>query len=341
MLPTRTKPSNLYVGEAQTFSAFTTMMRSTSPIPIDTRAEGPVAAEITQRTIDQMVFATVSHRSHGLTVSRDDEAVRRSPSPVYMLVHQLDGESAVQQMGRTAHLQPGEFTVTNCSHPHELTFASDARVFIGLVVQSQLDVLADSIMHVTATPFDGRDAANSVASAYFRSYAEALDRLEGQSALQLTRNLVDLLSTVLVSAVRSIAPERTVHETSLLNRVTEHILENLSDPELTPRSIADAHFISTRRLHALFQNEEVGVARWIRDRRLRNCRWDLSASQNDRHSVYEIAARWGFTDPAYFSRIFREEFGESPRQWRARSSAARPLAVTSDVEGVDRAHIGV
>jgi AraC-like DNA-binding protein len=33
-------------------------------------------------------------------------------------------------------------------------------------------------------------------------------------------------------------------------------------------------------------------------------------------SVSSIATKWGLDDPGYFSRIFRESFGASPRQWR-------------------------
>jgi AraC-like DNA-binding protein len=32
--------------------------------------------------------------------------------------------------------------------------------------------------------------------------------------------------------------------------------------------------------------------------------------------VSTIATKWGLEDPGYFSRIFRESFGASPRQWR-------------------------
>jgi len=34
--------------------------------------------------------------------------------------------------------------------------------------------------------------------------------------------------------------------------------------------------------------------------------------------------RWGYQDPAYFSRLFRREFGESPREWRTRALPPGP-----------------
>jgi AraC-like DNA-binding protein len=45
--------------------------------------------------------------------------------------------------------------------------------------------------------------------------------------------------------------------------------------------------------------------------------------------VQEIAARWGFDDPGYFSRLFRRRFGISPSAalGRAGRSLSRQLPV--------------
>ncbi|MFJ9520782.1 AraC family transcriptional regulator [Kitasatospora sp. NPDC101801] len=34
-----------------------------------------------------------------------------------------------------------------------------------------------------------------------------------------------------------------------------------------------------------------------------------------------VARRWGFVNPAHFSRVFRAAYGVSPREWRALRTA--------------------
>lgn len=62
---------------------------------------------------------------------------------------------------------------------------------------------------------------------------------------------------------------------ALLQRIHAFIEARLGDSELNPTTVADAHYISVRYLHKLFQTEQVTVADHIRRRRLDRCRRDL------------------------------------------------------------------
>ena len=98
----------------------------------------------------------------------------------------------------------------------------------------------------------------------------------------------------------------------------DHIEKNLTDPLLSPSSIAEAHFISTRRLHYLFRDEGTTVTAWIKTRRLERCRLELSDPYLGEDTVTRIAQRCGFVDAAHFSRCFRVAYGVSPREYRLR-----------------------
>ncbi|MEU1622891.1 helix-turn-helix domain-containing protein [Streptomyces sp. NPDC005722] len=95
-------------------------------------------------------------------------------------------------------------------------------------------------------------------------------------------------------------------------RIRGFIEQHLADPGLTPATVAAAHNISTRQLHRLFQAQNMAVAGWIRRRRLENCRRDLADPRYGQHTVQVVAARWGFTDKAHFSRLFRATYGMPP-----------------------------
>jgi AraC-like DNA-binding protein len=106
----------------------------------------------------------------------------------------------------------------------------------------------------------------------------------------------------------------------LVHRITEFIDEHLPDPHLSPGMIADAHHISLRYLHKLFETQEKTVAAWIRHRRLENCRNDLMNPAIQWRPVSAIAARWGLTDSASFNRMFRVEYGVPPGEFRRMSA---------------------
>jgi AraC-like DNA-binding protein len=118
-------------------------------------------------------------------------------------------------------------------------------------------------------------------------------------------------------------PELSAHaHRSLVTRVLRFIDENLSDPGLSSRTVAAAHFISVRQLQKVFEAEGKAVTTTIRNRRLERCRHDLADPALRGRPIAAVAARWGFLDAAHFSRLFRSAFGASPREYRTSHRAA-------------------
>jgi AraC-like DNA-binding protein len=107
-------------------------------------------------------------------------------------------------------------------------------------------------------------------------------------------------------------------------RVHAFIEARLGDPALSPSTIAAAHYISVRSLHNLFEAQPHSVAGWIRQRRLERCRRDLLDPALRVRPVSAIAARWGLTDPANFTRIFRAAYGVPPGKYRLRGDGSSP-----------------
>jgi AraC-like DNA-binding protein len=84
-----------------------------------------------------------------------------------------------------------------------------------------------------------------------------------------------------------------------------------------------------RHLHRIFAAKGCTVTEWIRERRLERCRADLADPRLRERNITDIAFFWGFSDSAHFSHRFRQEFGVSPREFRAKvwndSWQARPV----------------
>ncbi|CAM5652354.1 hypothetical protein SALBM311S_02420 [Streptomyces alboniger] len=94
------------------------------------------------------------------------------------------------------------------------------------------------------------------------------------------------------------------------------------DPGLSPQSIADAHHVSVRYVHKLFESEDTTLAKWIQTRRLAMCRRDLARHSSRGLGVASVARRWGFVSPAHFSRAFRPRTACRPATGRRRRARA-------------------
>jgi AraC-like DNA-binding protein len=131
----------------------------------------------------------------------------------------------------------------------------------------------------------------------------------------------DCLLGAMRAVLATAGGEAESRQARLLAQITTYIDANLADPELTPRSIADRHYISVRQLHKLFEAEPLTVNRWIRHRRLDRCRAELADPALAHEPVRAIAERWGLGSPSYFAHAFRLAFGCSPQEYRRNHSS--------------------
>jgi AraC-like DNA-binding protein len=101
-----------------------------------------------------------------------------------------------------------------------------------------------------------------------------------------------------------------------ISRVSQIVESMLPDADLSLKGLAEASGLAPRTLQKLLAAAGQTFASYVRDRRLERCRADLASSLAAGQSIGEIALRWGFSDPAYFSRAFRNAYGASPRDFR-------------------------
>jgi len=189
-------------------------------------------------------------------------------------------------------------------------------------------------------PFS-RNKLNQLAAVRIPATA-GLGELTSQFLLQLVRNIdhyspaeaarlstaaLEVLATRLARELDTgewVTPEARRH--ALLTTVQAFVHQHLGDRELSPTMIAAAHHISLRSLHQLFHDEGLTVAAWIRRRRLEGCRRDLSDPALASRPIAAIAARWGFSSAADFSRAFHAAHGLPPSEYRRCARVAKDAA---------------
>ncbi|MGN6405585.1 helix-turn-helix domain-containing protein, partial [Sinomonas sp.] len=253
----------------------------------------------------------------GHAVHRTEELIAASDRKYFKLGIQLAGMGLLLQDGREAVVRPGDLAVYSTDRPYTLAFDGDFRSLVFMFPHTALDLPAEAMAQITATTISGSSGLGALVSPFLVRLADSLESIAGPNGTRLVHNALDLVTTLFNGEldVRG-ASFRDPHQL-LLGRIHDFIETNLGDPDLSPGSIATAHYISTRHLHDLFRELGTTVAASIRERRLERCRRDLRDPVLADRPVTAIAARWGFLDSAHFSRIFRAAFGESPTGYRA------------------------
>ncbi|MFI2642336.1 helix-turn-helix domain-containing protein [Streptomyces sp. NPDC018610] len=247
-------------------------------------------------------------RTSGLIARRDDGRL--------LVLFLTQGLAAVEQDGHEAPLRPGEIVFCDLTRPLRLEFARASRVNCLVVPRLLLGLGEDELRRLTAAPGPPDTVPGALLAPLVTRLVDTAETYATATAEALARNVVDLLGVLAEERLHRQADDTGRPARVWLPRIQVFIDEHLTDPDLTPESIARAHRISVRYLHRLFQAEGVTVSRWIQRRRLRECRRELAHQAASDRTIAAVARRWGFASAAHFSRVFRAAYGMSPAEWR-------------------------
>ncbi|MFJ6619872.1 helix-turn-helix domain-containing protein [Kitasatospora sp. NPDC091335] len=177
---------------------------------------------------------------------------------------------------------------------------------------------------MTATVADAGGPVPTLVAQSLLTLVETAGDCPGLVAGRLACNFTDLVATLVTEQAARDAPTAEDSHYTRIWEIRSYMDRHLRDPELGPKAIAAAHGISVRSLHKLFEGEGVTVSRLIQRRRLQATAQELTRRDGGDSTVSGVAQRWGFTDAAHFSRIFRAWYGISPSQWRDTRGGTEP-----------------
>jgi AraC-like DNA-binding protein len=249
------------------------------------------------------------HRTRGL--------IRRDSPELYRVVLAMSGSLVLAQDDRAARLARGEFAIYDFTRPYQLVYDSAVELAVFSVPHELLALPANSIGRLTAVPISADTGAGALAGPLLRRVTLDLETYPPASAARLSTVVTDLVTTAVAERTEQTgAVSVESRERTLLLRVHVFIEQHLGEQGLAPGAIAVAHHISLRCLHRLFEPQNTTVAAWIRHRRLERCRKDLADPAMGALPVSAVAAKWGLTESAHFSRLFRATYGMAPTDYR-------------------------
>lgn len=249
--------------------------------------------------------------------------VRLAPDPavapedaLFLLVLQVEGTSSYRQDEREAKLAAGDFTICATTRPCDILIpVAGRRLLVGIpdnLIRRHLTAPDD----VVAVRMSGVRGMTGVLSNFIKSFWSCrADAAEPAVALRMSHTLLDL-----IAAAYSVTPHARHEQTSLVAahrvRIIGYIEAHLRDPDLNPTSVARACKITPRYLHHLFTSESETVAQYIQRRRLEECARALIDAPVRGRLVTEIAFDHGFHSLTHFGRVFRNQFGLTPSEYR-------------------------
>ncbi|MFE9445143.1 AraC family transcriptional regulator [Streptomyces sp. NPDC006602] len=234
---------------------------------------------------------------------------------------QVRGSAAVFHQGTKVLLEAGDLVFCDPVRLRFLPLGDGCQWMVFRMPLRHLGVSESDLRRLAGVPVRGGEGVGAMVSIFLSALAAGAEFHGSRIGDRLTRSALDLVTVLVMELLaKESGPEasdgsRVGSET--LTRIKEFIEANLTDPDLSPQSIALAHHVSVRYLHKLFQNDGTTVSQWMRQRRLNLSRQELSRTGNQRLTVAAVARRSGFTSPSHFSRVFRDAYGMSPSEWQA------------------------
>jgi AraC-like DNA-binding protein len=249
-------------------------------------------------------------------VFRTPSRIARASEDFVLVALGNSGVNGVFQDGREAIVSAGQFVIYDTTRPYELRFDDGFSQTIFQMPRKLLQQRIGAFDALTATTFSADRPLERLAYEFLLGMSKALDRVDPATASRLMDQGLDLVAMAFADRMHERSPDQSFHRSALLYRLKSYILTHLRDPELSMPRAAAAIGISRRYASDLMAAEQTSFRSYVQMQRLERCKRDLSDPAHSARHVSDIAFAWGFNDLAHFSRIFKQRFGASPREWR-------------------------
>ena len=254
-------------------------------------------------------------------LTADTQILRPLParSGLPLLLLPLENSAVLTTGGEPEIVPAGQLILAPRAADWQMQFQRGLRAVILAVPADafrgrKLPPLADCTPRV----FDA-DGLADVLARTVQAAATALERLSEPEWEAVAQSAADLL-LVLSAELTANRTDSSSSRAALLQRIYATIERSIGSEDTSIAEVAQAEGISERYLQKLFESTGESFSHYVRERRLQRAWHDLANPAEAAVPISEVAYRYGFSDSAHFSRLFRERFGLPPRELRRREA---------------------
>lgn len=253
-------------------------------------------------------------RTEAVQYERHRHHIAGASEEQYLITIPRGAPVEFRQLGREVRCDPGGFILERGDEPYRFSYGAANDLCVLKIAKSRLSEKLRNPDRYCALVFNGREGTGGL----FTTMAQEVQRTGAEDAASghvLGRHLTELLALALDRGSDVETGAGSAVRIAHRRRAEEVIRTHLSQPGLSPEMVAQGCGISKRYLHELFAEVNCTVSQFIREARLRAAR-DLLQMPHP-GPMADIAYRFGFSDQAQFSRLFKAMFGQTPSGFRA------------------------
>jgi AraC family transcriptional regulator, positive regulator of tynA and feaB len=284
------------------------------PLSLTPSPRMPFAAEAAMASYGRCRVAQIRTSAH--TASVGSQTCKNLARRYVKIIWQLDGQARFEQGAHDAVIPAGYFMIYEASRPYRIQMDTESRFVAMLSEVADHDTLLGLSQRLGGQPMPTTGAA-AVALVNLQMMVSEAGQMTPRSRFTILDTVTTLLGEhgeCMREADRAV---RWRNNDALLREAHHHIYLNIGDSDLSPDRIAKALNVCRRTLYHAFASVGESPQAMIQRVRLERCRELLSQKESEDISITRLALQFGFSDPAYFTRLFRQKFGEPPSQYRA------------------------
>ena len=225
--------------------------------------------------------------------------------PIYYAHIVTSGEAILRFAGRCEKLSVGTVFFFMPAVPYEIDGNEDfSYIYISFMGSCVPELLDSMKIGLDRCVFKGHSQLCDI-------WINSIVRISDLNSNILTESM--LLYALSFLAPSDLEEGKSRHKEELFELIADYVDMHFRDPDLTLRRVADVFAYTEKYLSHLFKkNMKVGFASYLTNLRIQ---YALKLISDGVTSVSEIAVRSGYSDPLYFSKVFKKTVGHAPSEY--------------------------
>lgn len=247
--------------------------------------------------------------SKALCTARIENGLNSEWRDHFFIMQQISGHMRVSSGENVGLLRTNDMVLLDSYSAYEYLSARTSKAVLSAFHLDFIDT-PSKLLASCGQRIDGSSGIGQVLSSTLSTLCSG----DGPSNLGDKQAILDAIRVLLLRIIDSDHDDPPVNDgAGLLQRAETFALRELSDPALSPDTIADAIGVSRRQLYRLFSDTGVTPSSWIWVLRLEEAHARMASPAWATQSLTQIAFDVGFNDMAHFSRAYRAKYGQTPR----------------------------